>query len=193
MKLAAFIFVLPALAFGCQFTPLKNIRHMYSLEDLQRFHEERNVKGFMINHTIYHDDIEVFTLFFTYGKSKRITYQEPLLSQTDCPHGQEVVYFHPLHLAAQVGAVKITGFCLEHKADVNNATSSNATQFNCNTPAHIAVAFGKHEVLKMLLGHGGFDFNSKNGEGKTIEDIAREKNDSVALSIIHDLNNKKIN
>jgi hypothetical protein len=32
--------------------------------------------------------------------------------------------------------------------------------------------------------------NSKNGLGKTIEDIAREKNDQVALSIIEDVKSK---
>jgi hypothetical protein len=189
MKLSTLCLAIPVLAFGCQNTPLKNIREMYSLDDLKRFQEERAVKCFMFNHAIYHDDLEIFTLFFTYGKSKRVAYEDVPLSQAD-RDGAEPVYFHPLHLAAQVGALKVTHFCLENKANVNTGTISQMPEFNENTPAHIATAYGNHEVLKMLLSGGGFNLNSKNGVGKTIEDIAREKNDQVALGIIEDVKSK---
>lgn len=189
MKSTLILLILPTLALACEQHPLKSIREMYRLEDLQRFQEERAVKCFMFNHAIYHDDLEIFTLFFTYGKSKRVAYEDIPLSQAD-RRGEEPIYFHPLHLAAQVGATNIANFCLENKSDVNNTTSSRMPEFNGNTPAHIATAYGNHEVLKMLLSGGGFILNSKNGLGKTVEDIAREKNDQVALNIIEDVKSK---
>lgn len=192
MKLAAFILALPVLALGCQQTPLQNLRKMYTLEQLEKFQEERNVKGFMLNQAIFYDDVEIFTLFFTYGKSKRIDYRDPLLSQAN-RQDAEPIYFNPLHLAAQVGALGITKFCLENKADVNSTTTSQVTDFDKNTPAHIALTYGKHEVLKMLLSRGDFNWNSKNRLGKTIEDIAREKTDGVALSIIHEAKARQSN
>lgn len=189
MTAALILLILPTLVLTCEQHPLQNIREMYTIEDLKRFQEERAVKCFMFNHAIYHDDLEIFTLFFTYGKSKRVAYEDVPLSQAD-RDGAEPVYFHPLHLAAQVGALKVTHFCLENKANVNTGTISQMPEFNKNTPAHIATAYGNHEVLKMLLSGGSFNLNSKNGVGKTIEDIAREKNDQVALGIIEDVKSK---
>lgn len=167
---------------GCEQHPLKSLREMYGLETLKQFQQERSVKFFMFNHAIAHDDLEALKILFT--QAKRVIYEDLRLSQAR-REGAEPVYFYPLHLAAQFGAMNIAKFCLENNADVNSLTQSNLPEFDKNTPAHIAVMFGKHEALTTLLSCGGINLNSKNGVGKTIEDLAREKSDQFALTIIN--------
>jgi ankyrin repeat protein len=186
MKLAFFTLTLSTLVLGCENTALKNLREMYTAQEIQQFLTGRAITETMLKQAIYHDDLEIYTLFFTYGKLDGMDYNSARLSQTN-GQGAEPIYFLPLHLAAQVGATKITSFCLRNDADLNRTTVSKLAPFNENTPAHIAVSYGKYEVLKMLTAHKGFNLSSKNGVGKTIKDIAHDKGDQIALNIIKDL------
>lgn len=190
MKLASILLGFPLLTFGCQHTPLANLRDMYGLELLKKFQTNRSVTGFMYNHAIVHDDLEAFKIFFTYG-ARGVIYEDVRLSQAD-RNGAEPIYFYPLHLAAQYGAMNVTHFCLENKANVNEQTQSDLPQFDKNTPAHIAVMYSKHEALAALLSWGDFDLKSKNGMGKTVEELAIGKDDPASLAIINEAKLKKV-
>lgn len=192
MKLVYLILMAPALSIACEQHPLESLRKMYGLEILAEFQRIGSTKFFMFNHAIAHDDLEALKILYTQAintRSQKMVYEDFRLSQAR-REGGEPVWFHPLHLCAQFGAVKVAAFCLENGADINTLTESSAPEFDKNTPAHIATAYGKHEVLKMLLNRGDLNMASKNSLGKTIEDIARNKNDQVALSIIEDVKNK---
>lgn len=192
MKLVYLILLASALSLACEQHPLESLREMYGLGTLAEFQRIGSTKFFMFNHAIAHDDLEALKILYTHAintRSQKMVYEDFRLSQAR-REGGEPVWFYPLHLCAQFGAVKVAAFCLENGADINKLTASNAPEFDKNTPAHIATAYGMHEVLKMILSRGDFNMASRNSLSKTVEDIARDKNDQVALSIIEDAKNK---
>jgi Ankyrin repeats (many copies) len=186
MKLALIFLITPFLAFSCEQHPLKSLREMYGLELLKRFQQEGRTKLFMFNHAIAHNDLEALKILYTQAintKSQKVIYEDFQLSQAR-REGGEPIYFYPLHLAAQFGASEVAIFCLENGANVNNTTQSNLIQLTGNTPAHLALMYKKYDTLQLLLKQPGVKLDIKNAEGKTLEDIAREKNDETALAII---------
>ena len=74
------------------------------LNFLKGFKKKVQPKFFMINHAVAHDDLEALNIFFTQGN--RVIYEDCRLSQA-VRTGPEPVYFYPLHLAAQFGALNV--------------------------------------------------------------------------------------
>lgn len=188
MKSLLLLALCPVLILSCEQHPLKNLREIYSMEQIKKFKQDRSVKMSMYNHVIAHDDVELLKMFFSNGtQDVRVKYEDLLLSQADRA-GAEPVYFHPLHLAAQFGAENIAAFCVEHGASVNSVTISNKPDFNNNTPAHIAALYGQTGIIMILCSTGhqstrGAFLDIRNGLNQTPEDIAREKQDPLALDL----------
>ena len=184
MKLFQIFLLLPLTALSCEHSPLENLRKQHTLEELQRFKDEKEITMGMYNHAIAHNDVELLELFFSRrdGKNTKVVYEDLRLSQAD-RQGAEPIYFSPLHLAAQYGALDVVLFCLNHKADINSLTESRTAEYHHNTPAYIATLFGKKQVLIALLSQGA-SLDIKNGVGKTLTQLARDKDDKGALSII---------
>jgi hypothetical protein len=190
MKVALISLMLPIAILSCEQHPLENLRKAHTMEELKRFKKEGEVTMGMYNHVIAYDDVELLQLFFSQrsGRNTEIVYEDLQLSQAD-RRGAEPIYFYPLHLAAQFGARNVASFCIDNKADINSRTESKIAEYHNNTPAHIATLFGRHEILLLLLTSGprltrGAILDLKNGTNKTIEDIARDKGDEAAISMI---------
>lgn len=194
MKLVLSLFLINATFYlmGCEQRPLteiKSLREMYGLEELLRLQKQGSTKLFMFNHAIAHDDVEALRILFSYGKNnERIDYKDLPLSQRD-PQDNPI-FFSQLHLAAQFGAEKVARFCLDYQTDINSTTTSRIPEYHQNTPAHIAVMYAKHEILRLLLVQHQARLDILNGDGKTIEALAQDKKDDVALSIINEAKNK---
>ncbi len=197
MKSLLLLTLCPLVIASCEQRPLKRLQEMYTMEQLTQFKKERSVKMFMYNHIIAHDDLDLLKMFFTqpHGKESRVVYQDLLLSQAD-RQGQEPVYFHTLHLAAQFGAENIASFCVENGASTNCVTISNTPEFNNNTPAHIAAKYGQFGILAILAtspersSRGAF-VDIKNGLNHTPEDIAREKQNPVIINLLKQIREQR--
>jgi len=185
MKFILFICLLStsAILLSCESRPLSNLREMYEgLDKIKHLHELGSTKRFMYNHAIADDDVEVLSMYFTYGRWG-VTYEDLLLSQANRGR-DEPVHFRPLHLAAQYGALRVMDFCMDHGADPNSRTHSEKPEYDQNTPVHIAVMSRQHKALEKLLSHRQILPFEKNRLGKTAEDIAAEKKDTKSLELL---------
>jgi ankyrin repeat protein len=77
----------------------------------------------------------------------------------------------PLHVACKYGYEKIVQLLLENYANINMTT------YKYMTPLHIAVYYNQISVIKYLLqNNNSIDSEKVNNEGKTVFDLAKEKN-----------------
>lgn len=98
-------------------------------------------------------------------------------------HGALIKGSDAMRSASSDGRVDVLELLLKYGGDVNEVSLEKYVDGPPGTPLHVAVAKGREDVVRWLVGHGA-DVGVRNSEGKVAKEYLGEDNAGAILGIL---------